>query len=98
MSLKNKEYTPSPRLPSGGALDWDMTILSDKQLEYEYHLAYESLYGHTHEGVVVLKGLRDPEYVPPCGFKHATIIEANRVWSLRFSRAENELERRYLLS
>lgn len=95
MSLKS-EF--KPRLPSGGALDWDMTLLTDSQLEHEYHLAYESLHGHTYQGVVILKGLRDPEYVPLFNCSEEILNQAKQVWNLRFSRAEDELERRFLLS
>lgn len=97
MSLKSK-YQPGTSLPSGGALGWDMTTLTIDQLEYEHHLAYESLYGHTYEGVIVIRGLRDPEFIPPSSFNKDTLDEANKVWTLRFTRAEDELERRFLLS
>lgn len=86
------------RLPSGGALDWDMTTLTDDQLCYEHELAHESLYGHKVNGEIVLKGFLDPEYKPPGYFSNVTLNEAITVWKLRYSRAGDELERRYLLS
>lgn len=100
MYQQNKRfgYIFGPALPPGSALDWDMTSLTNEQLEHEYHLAYESLYGHTYEGKIMIKGIRDPEYVPPQNIDKETIENAHRVWNLRFSRAEAELERRYLLS
>ena len=97
MSQQNKYELSTRLLPSGGALEWDMTTLTDDQLEHEYRLSYESLYGHTYQGEILIKGLRDPDF-DPLNYKKETIEEANRVWSLRFSRAEQELERRYLLS
>ncbi len=85
------------RLPSGGALEWDMTTLTNDQLEYEYELAHESLYGHKVKGEIVLKGFLDPEYKSPY-FDKTSLEQAITIWKLRFSRAEDELERRYLLS
>ena len=86
------------RLPSGGALDWDMTTLTDDQLCYEHELARQSLYGHEVNGEIVLKGFLDPEYQPLFSFSREFLEEAITVWKLRYSRAEDELERRYLLS
>lgn len=97
MSLKSK-YKFGPSLPGGSALDWDMTKLTDDQLEYEHHLAYESLYGHKVDGIIRIKGYRDPEYQPPGGFSKEMLSDAESVWTLRFTRAEDELERRFLLS
>jgi len=86
-----------PRLPTGGALHWDMTQLTDEQLGHEHHLAYESLYGHTYEGVILIPGLLSPDF-DKRNFSSEIIKEALATWTLRFQRAENELERRYLLS
>lgn len=98
MSQQNN-HQGERRLPTGGALEWDMTQLTDAQLEHEYQLAYESMYGHTINGVVVIPGFRSPDFDPQdIYWVKDHYDEALAVWTLRLERAEQELERRYLLS
>lgn len=96
MSQTKPKYKFGPSLPRGSALDWDMTKLTDEQLNYEHHLAYESLYGHTINGVVALPGLLSPDR--KVQVSEETYKEALRVWQSRFDRSLNEIERRFLLS
>lgn len=91
------KYKFGPSLPKGSALEWDMTALTDEQLEYEHKLSYESLYGHTIDGEVVLPGLLSPD-ANHKGFYKEIIDNALFVWKSRHQRALDELERRFLLS
>jgi hypothetical protein len=92
---------PGFRLPTGGALDWDMTTLTDGQLEHEYHLAYEVLndiycsYSPWNGGVAIKGMLKedDPKTLNDPNWKSAL-----ETWRLRLSNAETEIERRFLLS
>lgn len=92
---------PGFHLPTGGALDWDMTTLTDAQLEHEFHLAYEVL-NDIHcsyppwNGGVAIKGMLkedDPQKLEDPYWKPAL-----KTWQLRLSNAEQEIERRFLLS
>lgn len=94
--MAQSRYSFNLKLPSGGALEWDMTMLNDEQLAHEHSLSYQSLYGHTHKGEIILKGLLDPEYKKSAYISEDQLVEAKRVWKLRFKRAEDELERRFL--
>lgn len=93
----------SPKLITGGVFDWDMTSISDEQLQHEYDLAYEVLHDihcprPPWNGGVAIRGMlkeatEDNAHTRSTIFRHAL-----EVWKLRLKRAEDELERRYLLS
>lgn len=100
MSLKNNEDTPSY---TGGVFAEDITAYSSEELEHEYELSYEIL-NDVHcsfppwNGGVAISGLlkQDPDKNGICS--RETFLEALATWKARLKRAEDELERRYLLS
>ena len=103
MSQPNNPYNPGPRLPHGPVTEWVMEDLSDEVLEHELALSYEVLHDihcsmPPYNGGVAIRGMlkeladdtpksRDPQY-----------RSAVEVWKKRLQRAQDELERRYLLS
>lgn len=79
-------------LPRGSALEWDMTKLTQEQLQYEYDLAYEILHGIYIDGELIIEGMLNIEPNGPM------YDEALHVWKLRLSRAQEELVDRQILS
>ena len=84
------------QLPAGNALDWDITTLTDEQLDYEYHLCYECLYGAYIAGFPVLKGLMNEDHIS-FGVGEHDLAKARAVWLDRLRRAEDELFERKLI-
>jgi hypothetical protein len=102
MSLKNNDQDPGYRLPTGGVLDEDLSSYSQEKLEHEFHLSYEVLHDiHCKyppwNGGVAIKGMLK-ENPDECKFGREQFLSSLAVWKLRLARAEEELERRYLLS
>lgn len=102
MSLKSKDQDPGYRLPTGGVLDNDLSTYNQEKLEHEFHLAYEVLHDiHCSyppwNGGVAIPGMlkEDPD---KSSFGREQFLSALAVWKLRLARAEEELEKRYLLS
>lgn len=99
MSQQNKE----PRLPTGGMLDKDLSTLTDEALKHEHDLAYEVLHDiHCSyppwDGGVAIKGMLKEVAENSERAQGEQFQWALQVWKLRLKRAEDELERRYLLS
>lgn len=86
------------RLPSGFCLTWDMTTLTDEQLEYEYHLAHESLHGHYINDAIALPGLLSKDLSDMDSELRTMMVGAIHVWKERYRRSMDEMERRFLLS
>ena len=90
------------RRPSS-VLEWDMTELTDAELQHEFDLSYEVLHDiHSsfppYNGGVAIKGMlkkirdNDPDA------QGEVFLSAVVVWKKRLQNAEDELERRFLLS
>jgi len=83
-------------LPLGNALTWDMTALTTRQLEYEYKICYECLYGAEVAGYPVLKGLMVHDHIS-IGCDEDQLARARSTWQQRLKRAEDELFERKLI-
>jgi hypothetical protein len=84
------------QLPAGDALTWDLTTLTDEQLEYEYNLAYENLFGAEIAGLNVMKGLMVNDHTS-FGVNKDDLDRARNKWLQRLKHAEDELFERQLL-
>lgn len=90
----NSDNTLSPAF---GVLSEDITKYTNEELQHEWHLSYEVLNDIHYEGKVVIKGMLK-EDLDQCCFGKEQFMFALSTWQQRFARAENELERRFLLS
>ncbi len=85
-------------LPHGSALEWDITKLTDDQLEYERILAWEALYGSYVDGKLALDGLYKSREIELARNSYVVGIDgAINVWQKRLKRAEDEIVERSLL-
>ena len=82
------------KLPHGPVTEWNMEMLSEEVLQHEYELAYEVLNDIIIDDQIVISGmLKKPLNDMSDLERHAV-----GVWKKRLQRAEDELERRFLLS
>ncbi len=88
----------SVTLPHGSATEWDMTQLSDEQLNHAHHIAYEALYGHTLDGKLVAPGLLSTDFRGLGPHVEGAMPRAIETWKKRLNMALDETERRFLLS
>lgn len=72
-----------------------MTKLTDDQLKYEYDLCYEILHGVWVDGELLIKGLLYESAYQGGAEQYQLALS---VWKARFSRAEDEMIDRTLLS
>lgn len=103
MSQQNNKYNPGPPPIGGNVTTADLSDISDEQLEHELQLSYEILHDvhctyPPYNGGVAIKGMlkelaEDEPISRTDGFKRSL-----SVWQLRLRRAQEELERRFLLS
>lgn len=86
------------KLPSGNALDWDLSTFTQEQLEYEYKVAYEALYGVdlTSRYGVKMQGLLASTHLKE-RVGEEQFNQAISVWKERLRRAEAALAERALL-
>lgn len=86
------------KLPSGNALEWDLSKFSQEALEYEYKIAYEALYG---VDLTDKYGVKMPGLLVSTHLKERVgetqFEQAISVWTQRLRRAETALAERALL-
>ena len=83
-------------MPSGSVLDWNMAALTIEQLDHEYELCHQVLYGFkstVYPGVGLIGLLNEDPLYCNNPIRH----EAVRTWKLRFKRVKDELFERQVL-
>ena len=75
---------------------WDYSKMDDAELDHEVHLSYESLYGHTYNGEIVLSGLlMDKDRIINL-YGEERYKESLRIWQGRHEQASSAMLERKL--
>ncbi len=79
-------------------MEWDLTTFTQEQLEYEYKIAYEALYGAdlTEKYGVKMKGLLKSTHLQE-RVGEIQFNQAISVWTQRLNRVEAAIAERALL-